>query len=191
MNGVYPPDRSLDVMDGTEHSRLTGVWLGGPVGLVELATRLRNAPRRLVSPAASAGISPLIAALQRRRDLRTLWPCLLARYEGACGSVFGGGAKRCRRLAAVGRPRGRSARDARSAVREMALIAQLPNHSIAVLKPFTLHLFTLHAVRMTEMNSVPLSGSHTSPGRPRIWRMLVPSRGKPKRSNFSVAGSKR
>ena len=31
---------------------------------------------------------------------------------------------------------------------------------------------------MTAMCSVPLSGSHTSPGRPRIWRMLAPSRGK-------------
>src|SRR5258706_895587 len=49
----------------------------------------------------------------------------------------------------------------------------------------------LHAVRMTERCSVPLSGSHTSPGRPRIWRMFVPSRGNPKRSNLSVAGSKR
>src|SRR5258708_3391139 len=48
-----------------------------------------------------------------------------------------------------------------------------------------------HAVRMTERYSVPLSGSNTSPGRPRIWRMSVPGRGKPKRSNFSVAGSKR
>jgi len=33
-------------------------------------------------------------------------------------------------------------------------------------------------VRITLMCSVPLSGSHTSPGRPRIWRGLAPSRGK-------------
>ena len=47
-----------------------------------------------------------------------------------------------------------------------------------------------HPVRMTEMCSVPLSGSHTSPARPRIWRTLALSRGKPNRSNFSARGSK-
>ena len=35
---------------------------------------------------------------------------------------------------------------------------------------------------MTEMCSVPLSGNHTSPGRPRIWRTLMPLRAKAYRS---------
>ncbi len=33
------------------------------------------------------------------------------------------------------------------------------------------------AVRITEMCSVPLSGSQISPGRPRIWRTLAFGRG--------------
>jgi hypothetical protein len=39
------------------------------------------------------------------------------------------------------------------------------------------------------MCSVPLSGSHTSPLRPRICRTLADSRGSAWRSNFSLRGS--
>ena len=39
------------------------------------------------------------------------------------------------------------------------------------------------------MCSVPLSGNHTSPLRPRIWRTLALSRGSAWRSNFSLAAS--
>ena len=39
------------------------------------------------------------------------------------------------------------------------------------------HRLTRTQVRITEMCSVPLSGSHTSPGRPRICRMFAPRAG--------------
>jgi hypothetical protein len=45
-------------------------------------------------------------------------------------------------------------------------------------------------VRITEICSVPLSGSQISPARPRICRTLAFSRGIAYRSNFSVRGSK-
>ena len=44
---------------------------------------------------------------------------------------------------------------------------------------------TGYAVRTTLICSVPLSGSHTSPGRPRIWRTFAPSRAKGMDSNRS------
>ena len=46
-------------------------------------------------------------------------------------------------------------------------------------------------MRIIEMCSVPLSGSHTSPGRPWIWRTLALARAKAKRSKRSLPGSKR
>ena len=46
------------------------------------------------------------------------------------------------------------------------------------------------AVRISVMCSVPLSGSQTSPARPRIWRTAAPSFGSAMRVNFSLLASK-